>query len=469
MEALLITDAVVLTDVLDSPGRDHTAIAINGNRIEAVGPSSELEARFAHWARFNAKGMAVVPGFVNAHTHTVLMALRGTVEDWSGDSIYRYMTPISYTMTPDERAAIARLGCLEAIRSGSTTLVDPFRHVAGYVDAMAQTGLRVWVSEAVADIDTRRIRMGDYAVDPKFGDLFFARSEALIADYHGSYGDRVRCQVAAHAPDNCSPDMLRRLLDLAHKHGLTRTIHLSQSPAEVSSMKERFGMTSAAYLAKAGFLGGDLTAAHWTFCTDADIELLAGHGVRMAHTPASISRRGMHKAKLGLIRDAGIEFALGTDNMSEDMFQAMAFGSIAWRTGRGREGGMDREGGVSPTPSEIFAAATLSGARSVGAADEIGSIDVGKKADLTFINLNTSAMRPLIRLTSNLVHYGHPGVVDSVMVDGKFLMRAGEVLSMDEAAVLDEAEQVTRRVWTRMFEQNPDIVRPPGELPWLDA
>ncbi|MGI4857797.1 MAG: amidohydrolase family protein, partial [Janthinobacterium lividum] len=216
-------------------------------------------------------------------------------------------------------------------------------------------------------------------------------------------------------------------------------------------------------------LGPDLIAAHWTFCDRADIALLAAHGVQMAHTPASISRRGLHKALLGPIRDAGVSVAFGTDNMSEDMFQAMAFGSIAWRTGRGRGDGIAGEGGVDPAPQDILVAATRAGARSVGAEHEIGSLEVGKKADLTLIDLNTPAMRPMIRLPSNLVHYGHPGIVHSVMVDGEFVMRECKVLTVDEPALLAEAEAVTRRVWRRMLEQNPDIQRPASELPWLEG
>ncbi|MEX3845481.1 amidohydrolase family protein [Paraburkholderia sp. BR10882] len=466
---LLVTDAVVLQDAQQQVITDHTAVAIVGNRIEAIGPTAELEQRYPHLPRQSGKGKAVIPGFVNAHTHSVLMALRGTVEDWTGDSIYRYMTPVSYSMTPEERSVIAQLGCLEAIRSGTTTMVDPFRHVAGYVDAMARTGLRLWVSEACADIDTRRIRLGDYSVNEAFGNQFFERSEALIESYHGTYGDRVRCQVAAHAPDNCSPKMLHRLKALADKHGLTRTIHLSQSLAEEKSVREHYSVSSSGYLHREGFLGPDLVATHWTFCDRDDIALLAANHVRMAHTPASFSRRGMHKALLGPIREAGVAFALGTDNMSEDMFQAMAFGSVTWRTGRGREGGLMAEGGIDPGPGEIFHAATLSGAQSVGAGGEIGSLEVGKKADLVLINLNTVAMRPLIRLTSNLVHYGHPGIVDTVIVDGEYVLREAKVVTFDELALLQEAESVTRRVWQRMFDENPDIVKPKSELPWLDA
>jgi 5-methylthioadenosine/S-adenosylhomocysteine deaminase len=112
---------------------------------------------------------------------------------------------------------------------------------------------------------------------------------------------------------------------------------------------------------------------------------------------------------------------------------------------------------------------TRAGAQSVGAFDEIGSLEVGKKADLTFIDLQTPAMRPLIRITSNLVHYGHPGIVKSVMVDGNFVMRDGKILTVDEPALLREADAVTQRVWERMQTSNPDIALPPGELQWLQA
>jgi 5-methylthioadenosine/S-adenosylhomocysteine deaminase len=461
----LFTNTILVTCDAERRTLDRAAIAVVDGRIAAIGPSAELEKTYAHFDHVDAAGQAILPGLVNAHTHTVLSALKGTVEDWSGEAIYRYMTPISYAMTAHERSVIAALGCLEAIRSGTTTLVDPFRHVTTYGHAMAATGLRLWLSESCADIDTRRIRHGDYSVDPAFGAQFLARANDLIESFHGTYGDRVRCQVAAHAPDNCSPAMLRQLADLARQHGLTRTMHLSQSPGEEASVQARYQLSSTAYLAREGFLGPDLVAAHWTFCSPDDIDVLARHQVQMVHTPASISRRGFHKALIGRIRDAGIRIALGTDNMSEDMFQAMAFGSIVHRTGRGR----DVEGGVSPSPQEMLDTVTRNGAQSVGALDEIGSLEVGKKADLTFIDLQVPAMRPLIRLTSNLVHYGHPGIVKSVMVDGRFVMRDGRILTVDEAALLREADEVTHRVWDRMQTSNPDIALAPGVLPWLQV
>ena len=460
---MLITDVTAITCNDQRAVLPHHAILVQAGRIAALGPTAALEAAHPAVERVDGRGLAVLPGLINAHTHTVLTALRGTVEDWSGEAVYRYMSPISYAMTGEERAVMAVLGCVEAIRSGTTTLVDPFRHVMSYGPAMAATGMRLWLSESCADVDTRRIRHGDYSIDPAFGAAFMDRATALIEGLHGSHGDRVRCQVAAHAPDNCSPVMLRQLRELAAKHGLTRTVHMAQSPGEVAAVQAAHGLTPAAYLDREGFLGPDLVGAHWTFCTRDDIALLAERGVRMAHCPASISRRGMHKALLGPIRDAGVRIVFGTDNMSEDMFQAMAFGSILHRTGRGR----DVEGGVDPSPSQVLDMVTRGAAESVGADVEIGSIEVGKKADLTFLTLNAPAMRPAIRVVSNIVHYGHPGLVRSVMVDGVFLMRDGVVLCVDEEALLREAQDVTRRVWRRMEAENPDIARAEGEMDWL--
>jgi 5-methylthioadenosine/S-adenosylhomocysteine deaminase len=259
--------------------------------------------------------------------------------------------------------------------------------------------------------------------------------------------------------------MLRKLNDMARQHGLTRTCHMAQSTGEVAAVKAAHTLTPAGYLDREGFLGADLTCAHWTFCTPEDIALLAERGVHMAHNPANSSRKGPHTVLIGLIRDAGVNIALGTDNMTEDLFHALKIGLIVHRGGRGRT----REGGVDPQPQEMLDMITRNAARTVGAQSAIGSIETGKKADLTIIDLNQPAMRPLIRLVPNLVHYGHPGIVHSVIVDGEFVMRDRKVLTIDEQALLDEAQAVTQRVWERMIAANPDITPPPGILRWIDT
>ncbi|HVO88205.1 MAG TPA: amidohydrolase family protein [Casimicrobiaceae bacterium] len=462
---LLITDGLVMTCDAERRIIDRGAVAVRGNRIAGVGDSRELEASNPDLERRSARGLAILPGFINAHTHTALTILRASIEDFDGDVIYGYMSPVSYAMNAEERSVMVRLGCLEALRSGCTTLVDPFRHVPTYGKAMAATGLRLWLSENCADINTLRIRLGDYAEDRAFGQVFLDRTIEMIETLHDTHDGRVRCQIAAHAPDNCSPWMLQQLRTLADRYGLTRTVHLAQSLQEVRVVREARGMTPAEYLDSQGWLAPDLVGAHWTFCTPSDIDLLARRGVQMVHCPANSSRRGPHRVLIGAIQDAGVNIALGTDNMTEDIFHAMKIGLILHRGARGRE----REGGVDPHPQALLDGITRNAARSVGAEAEIGSIEAGKKADLTLIDLNVPAMRPLINPVSCLVHYGHPGIVHSVMVDGTFLLYDRKVLAFDEALLLQEAQSVAKRVWTRMLADNPDIPPPPGGLTWHDA
>ena len=347
---LLLTHALVVTCDEQRAMLEDAAVAVRGNRIVAVGPTALLEQQFPDLPRAGSRGLAIYPGFINAHTHTVLTVLRGTVEDWDGNAVYSYMSPVSYAMTPDERSAMAALGCIEAIRSGCATLVDPFRFVRDYAPAMAATGVRLWLSESCADIDTRKIRSGDYTEDRAFGEVFLDRATSMFESLHGSHDGRVRCQIAAHAPDNCSPWMLARLLDLARKHGVTRTVHLAQGLDEVRAVKAARGTTPALYLDREGWLGPDVVGAHWTYCTAEDVEVLAARGVMMAHCPANSSRRGPHRAPLGQIRRAGVRIVLGTDNMTEDMFQAMKIGLIVHRGG----GGHNEDFGVDPQPGEIL-------------------------------------------------------------------------------------------------------------------
>src|SRR5256885_14304237 len=174
---LLITDATIVTCDVSRRITNRGSIAIAGDRIAGIGESGDLDRAYPGFERMSGRGLAELPGLINAHTHTVLTSLRGTVEDWDGEVVYRYMSPISYTMSDHERSVMAALGCLEAIRSGTTTLVGPFRHVVTYAGAMAVTGLRLWLSESCADIATRKIRFVNYAVDEAFGQAFLARTD----------------------------------------------------------------------------------------------------------------------------------------------------------------------------------------------------------------------------------------------------------------------------------------------------
>ncbi|GMG81570.1 amidohydrolase [Paralimibaculum aggregatum] len=429
------------------------AIAVEGERIAAILPEP-APAGFDDFERIDCTGRAVSPGLINAHTHTVLLTLRGTVEDIEGNLVYQYMVPASYLLEPHERAAIARLGCVEAIRSGSTTLVDPLRLVDDYAEAMADSGLRLWLCESAADALTREVGEGGagrYRYDRAWGQTFLDRSRALIGRWHGAREGRVEVLVAAHGPDNCSPWMLAELKKLAAETGLRRTIHLSQVVSEVEQVRAAHGQTSTEYLRDNDWLGDDLLAVHWTFCTEDDVRILAEHGVHLAHCPASMSAKGPHRLPMRAILENGVNIALGTDNMTEDMFHAMKLGLVVHRGAYGRS--------TVPSPQQVFNCATTNAARALGR-DDIGRIAVGAKADLTLFDLGAPALVPRISLVSNLVHYGHPGVVTDVMVGGRFLMRAGRLTTIDEAAAIAEAQAATDAMWARFAEQETTVPLP---------
>ena len=211
-------------------------------------------------------------------------------------------------------------------------------------------------------------------------------------------------------------------------------------------------MTSAEYLDANEWLGDDVVAAHWTFCTPSDVQLLASRGVHMAHCPANSSRRGPHKALARDIIDAGVNIALGTDNMTEDMFQAMRIGSIVHRGAGG--------GGVDPAPIHALHAATINGAKALKRSHDLGTLAPGKLADITVLDMTSPSLTPVINPVANIVHYGHPGIVSAVAVEGRFLMKDGIVLCMNESDVIEEAQEATHAAWRRLGEISPDIELP---------
>jgi 5-methylthioadenosine/S-adenosylhomocysteine deaminase len=367
--------------------------------------------------------------------------------------VYGYMMPIIYAMTDHQRRAMASLGCLEAIRSGTTTIVDPMLAVPSYADTMADSGLRLYLCESVSDAKATEIWAKGYQYDRSLGEASLQQAVDLIDRHHDTLGGRVRCLVSAHAPDSCSPWILNELRDLARSRGLGRTVHLAQSPQEVEQVKTMTqGRTSAQYLDDHGWLGPDVLAAHCHWCDSSDIDLLGRMGITTVHCAASSSRRGYHRlAKVPALVDAGVNLTLGTDNMSEDMFDAMRIGIVVNRGMRGD--------GYNPTPAEVLSWATVNGARGLGR-DDLGTLEAGKKADLSVIRLDRSHLTPLLDLTSSLVHYAQASDVESVMVDGEWVMRDGQVLTMDEDEVIQDAQQATLEAWRSLRQRSPDLPIP---------
>jgi cytosine/adenosine deaminase-related metal-dependent hydrolase len=278
------------------------------------------------------------------------------------------------------------------------------------------------------------------------------RITELHAAWHGKNDGRISVFPAAGLAENSSPELLTAVRAFAEKHDLGYTIHLSQSRAEVEYMRRHHGMSPVAFLAKHNFLGPRLFAAHCRYVDDADIALLGKSGTIVSHQAGMAANRGVIPP-IPALRAAGCPIANGTDNNTNDMFEVMRIALLTERIRRD-----DEFPGVRPQPEDMLEDATLGGARAVRQEKTIGSLEVGKKADLLVLDTQRAHIVPAVRIVSAWIHNGQPADIESVMVDGTFLMRDRKILTVDEPRTIAEADRVGRRVWAEVQKAGPIVI-----------
>jgi 5-methylthioadenosine/S-adenosylhomocysteine deaminase len=453
----VIHDATIVT--ADDAGTIHhgAALVVDGGRIAAIGATPEVLAAHPAAERVDARGRAVLPGLANAHTHLSRVIARGIYEDLSPPhtppftgGLARLPTPV---LSADEERTMVLLGALEAIRSGTTLILEESAGVDGYAAALVDTGLRLLLCERAWDRAHASIgQFGPFEVDRALGDGGLERVARLHRRWNGAAGGRVHTGLAAWAPDMCSPALLARLRTLQDELGVLATVHLNQIWGEVAAVQEQRGLLPTEYLAHEGFLSGRLIAAHCRCMTAEEERALGAAGAAVAFNSAIAARRGLSPRAHELER-AGCLITLGTDNMAEDMVDVMRTALFMER--------VRRQNGRQPTPEDVLTWATRNGYRALGVPDG-GWLAPGNRADLIVIDLRRPHLTPALRVVSDLVHNAQAGDVESVMADGRWLMRDRRVLTLDEPALVAEADRVARAAWARLFAERPDLPWPPG-------
>jgi cytosine/adenosine deaminase-related metal-dependent hydrolase len=352
---------------------------------------------------------------------------------------------------------VAVLGTIEAIRSGTTTIVEISANVDTYAAQLQQTGLRFLLAESFNDAaDPRAWWTGNYDTDPARTEAGLQRSADLIETWHGRDHGRITCITAPHAPELCSPELFRGCLELSRSHDIGSTVHLSQSRLEVEVVQRVHGLLPTFYLDKLDFLGPKVLAAHCRFVEPSEIELLGRTNTAVSFNSAIAAKRGVWAPASDLV-DAGCTVGLGSDNYSQDMVEVLRTAVITERTRRGDE--------VRPQPEDAMEWGTIGGARAIGMDHEIGSLEAGKKADLFMVDLRQAHLVPTVRPVSTFVNNGQPSDVESVMVDGRWVMKDGKVLHVDEQDVIARADRAIHATWRRMRERYPDFARPVSMAP----
>ena len=277
------------------------------------------------------------------------------------------------------------------------------------------------------------------------------RSANLVESWHGKADGRVTCFIAPHAPETCSPGLLQAGRGMAEKYGTGYTIHLSQSYDEIEAVMRTRGVPPTQYLFANGFLGPNLVIAHCRYVGPSEIALLGHTGVGVSYNAAIAARRGA-AAPVQELMAAGCRIGMGSDNMAEDMVEVLRAGLFLERVRRNDQ--------MHPQPEDVLEWASQGGANILGLGADTDSLEVGKKADLFLIDMMRPHLVRTLRIVSSFVHNGQPADVRSVMVDGKWVMRDGQPLTIDEPYIVSRAEEIGHAVWNRLVTQYPNVPFP---------
>ena len=432
--------------------QDDVALAVDGATIAAIGPTDAILQRYPNAEIYDGRGKALCPGLVNCHAHLAATLERGFNEDFGFPTSARLSVRPASLLQGNEETLMVTIGALEAIRTGTTTLVENSGGISRHAAALAKTGLRMVFAESVRDSENvpgplspeGLARSATPRFSAKLRDEGMRRIADLFSAWHGKNQGRISVFPAAALAETSSPELLQAVHAFAEQHDLGYTIHLSQSRAEVDFMKRHHGLTPPAFLARYNFLGPRLFAAHCRYVDAADIALLGTSGTVISHQAAMAANRGVIPP-IAKLRAAGCPIANGTDNNTNDLFAVMRIALVTERISRD-----DPFPGVRPQPEDVLEDATLGGARALRQAKTTGSLEVGKKADLLVVDTQRAHLVPAGRIVSAWIHNGQPSDIESVMVDGQFIMRNRKVQTLDEAALVAEADKVGRRVWNQV-------------------
>lgn len=414
---------------------DRGWIALTGDKIAALGAG---DAPAGLGPVIDMGGDLIMPGMVNPHCHMPMTLFRGLGEDVD-DRLFRYILPLERALVTAEVVEIgARLAALELIRGGVTTVADMYYFEDRIGEVLDQSGLRGVVGQTLANFA---------APDHATFDEGFARLDAL-ADLYSDH-PRITASAAPHAPYSTGFEVMKRVADWSADHpDLPIQMHLAETEAELAWAQDTHGCTTIEIADRAGLLTPALVAAHVMYPTETDMDLLAERGVQVAYNARSNGKAGRGIAPITALRDRGIKVGIATDGPMSgntlDLFSQFAPAAMFQKiAGHSR--------GILPC-TDIIRMATIEGAATLGMADRIGSLEVGKQADLIRISLADPRLHPIYDIYSMLTFATLPSDVRATMVAGQWLMQDRETLTLEADKTLTDALQIARQFKARIVE-----------------
>lgn len=404
-----------------------TSIYVEGNRIAGIGdkPAGFLEEKV-----IDGKDKLVIPGLINCHTHSYMSFMRNVADDLSFmDWLFGTIDPIEQQMTDEDTYWGAMLAIIEMMRSGTTCFNDMQMNIHQTTRAVKESGMRAMICRGLVGSGN------DEAGQMRLAQAYEERDAAKDCD-------RLTFMLGPHAPYTCDDGFMRVVSEEAKREHMGIHVHLSESVSEIQQIQEKYGISPIEMAEKNGLFDVPAIAAHCVQIDEKDMDILKNKNVSVVTNPASNMKLGNGFAPVAKMLEKGINVCLGTDGAASNnclnMFHELSLLTLIHK-------------GVNKTPQCISAAegfriATINGAKALGLEKEIGSIEVGKKADLAILDLNTPSLTPRNNLLAALSYSANGSEVDTVIIDGKITMENKKLLTIDESLVYEKINEIIVRM-----------------------
>ncbi|MGB9959003.1 MAG: amidohydrolase family protein [Candidatus Bathyarchaeales archaeon] len=423
------------------------AVAIENDAIIDVGKTSEIKRKYSHgYEKIDAKGKIVLPGLVNTHQHAAMSLLRGYADDLPlQEWLEKWIWPIEGHMTASDIYAGALLTAAESIIDGTTTVNTMYHYTAeeNEAKAFADAGLRGVVGHVCFSWRKKEDRKA---------------LEDLAKNWHNQANGLIRMSVDPHAPYTVDPDYMKELkemqTELNNKYGekapITWHIHVAETSDETEKIKKAFNVQLKGgiieYLDSLGVLDNYVIAAHCVALTEKDIVTMKSRNVKASHNPISNLKLASGISPVPKMLEQGVTVSLGTDspcsNNTADMFEVMKTAALLHK-------GVNRNPTLMPA-QKVLSMATLDGAKALSWEKEIGSIEVGKKADIIIVNFAKPHLCPVYNEVSHLVYAAKSADVETVMINGEIVMENRKLTKIDLEKVMETAEKAKNRLLERI-------------------
>lgn len=427
------------------------AVAVSGKTIEAVGKSREIAERFPDKKRINCNGNVIMPGLIDTHVHTAQAMLRGCADDLGLlDWLFNRVWVLQGSYTTEDGRASAALCALEMIKSGTTAFIEAMlaeRYgIDGVAEVILQSGLRAAIGKIVMDIPSyasSESQMHPGMVED--GSTGIRNTLAAFDRWNGAGDGRLQIWFGPRTPGGVTPTLYDEISRLANERGMGITIHLSEVSEDIDYALSQGFRTPTEFALAHGLLGPRTVLAHCVWTDEGDWRILAETGTHVTHNPASNSKTATGIAPIQPMLNAGVNVAIGCDggpsNNTYDMLRDLRLVSYLANL---------KESDPTAVPAEtVLEMATINGARAMGLEDQIGSIEPGKQADFIVINMDAPHLTPAWDPVSTIVYAACGTDVNTVVIGGELVMHNRKVLTLDEAAILEDINRRYREVARR--------------------